>query len=679
MIKKFITIILALMMCVGVFACDNSTAPTTPGTGGIPTGGEFTTTAKGTVDESKADGPSQHYQTGTLHQVNVTERDLPFVVDGQSTYKMIIPANEPAGSKLTTAASYLSKWIYEGTGKRFNPEPYNPDTHAWSEDATYIVIGVDELFDAAGLVETEEDLGLTGYQIDTAGKSVFLDVQHDDGYHRGILSILDHVLGFECYDKHTIVYEKDGSTLPEMHIVEKPDIELYMEGDPQTADERYAMGFDANIFINTEHETQHNTFIYFPKATYASAHPKWYSHDGTQLCYTAHGDAEEFEIMTTTMADRVLYYADKNTRLSNITITQEDIRTCCTCPACEENLDKYNGAASASILMFMNAVDIKLQAKLQARADATGTEKRVLNILFFAYHKSEKPPAVKNNNGTPEVLTDDYWEPIDSNVICRPNVGVYIAPIDARYNKSFYHEDNTSAAENIRGWAVCCEKTYFWLYETNYSYYLFPINTYDTMLETYRFLYENNAYENRTQACYENQDVTHFSTLKAYINSKGMFNVNVNQGELFDNFFKNYFGLAEKPMRAWFDELQAHLRYLEQQYTADVTGTIYNNMQQTKLWPKKTLDGYLAYAEEAYKLIEPLKKTDPDKYVIMYNKINLETIFPRYALLQLYPTTFTDAEFKEEAKALKADCSTHGIKAHRERALIESVFTGWGV
>lgn len=664
--KKIITFALAMLMCLGAFACDPAS-----------TTGGGSTVAKGTVDESKADGAVQHYQEGTLHQVSVTERDLPFIVNGQTTYEIIIPENEPAGSKLQTAASYLAKWIYECTGKRLEIKP--ADGLTYDENQTWLVLGSDRLWDEAGLTRTEEDLGLTGYQIDTVGKSLFLDVQHDDGFHRGILSILDHVVGFEMYDKYTIRYEKDGTTLPEIHVVEKPDIELYMEGDPQTADERYGMGFDANIFINTEHETQHNTFIYFPKNTYAAQHPKWYSHDGTQLCYTAHGDEEEFDIMTSTMVDRVLYYADKNTRLSNITITQEDVNTCCTCEACSANLDKYNGAASASILMFMNAVDVKLQAKLQARADAAGTEKRVLNILFFAYHKSEKPPAVKNNNGTPDVLTDDYWEPIDNNVICNPTVGVYIAPIFARYNKSFYHEDNLSAADNIRGWATCCEKTYFWLYETNYAYYLYPINTYDTMLETYRFLYENNAYENRTQACYENQDVTHFSTLKAYINSKGMFNVNVNLGDLIDDFFENYFGLAAKPMRAYFDELQAHLRYLEATYPGDVNGNIYNNMQQSKLWPKKTLDGYMAYIDEAYELIAPLKKEDPDEYYTMCLKLDLESVFPRYALLQLYSTTFTDAEFKAAATELKGICTDLGIKAHRERALIESVFTGWGV
>ena len=102
-------------------------------------------------------------------------------------------------------------------------------------------------------------------------------------------------------------------------------------------------------------------------------------------------------------------------------------------------------------------------------------------------------------------------------------------------------------------------------------------------------------------------------------------------------------------------------------------------MEQSKLWPKKTLDGYMAYIDEAYKLIAPLEKEDPDEYYTMCLKLELESVFPRYALLRLYPTTFTDAEFKEAAASLKATCATLGIKANRERALIESVFTSWGV
>ena len=53
--KKIITFALAMLMCLGAFACDPASTP-----------GGGSTVAKGTVDESKADGAVQHYQEGTL-------------------------------------------------------------------------------------------------------------------------------------------------------------------------------------------------------------------------------------------------------------------------------------------------------------------------------------------------------------------------------------------------------------------------------------------------------------------------------------------------------------------------------------------------------------------------------------------------------------------------------------
>ena len=199
------------------------------------------------------------------------------------------------------------------------------------------------------------------------------------------------------------------------------------------------------------------------------------------------------------------------------------------------------------------------------------------------------------------------------------------------------------------------------------------------MIETYRFLYENNAYYNRTQTDFENEQISHFATLKAYINAKAMFNVNVNLDELIDNFFENYFGIAAAPMRQFFDELQAHLRYLEQTYPAIINGGVYNEVENANLWKKKTLDGWMQLIDEAYALIEPLKTVNPSQYTTLYNNINLESMFPRWALLRLYSKTYTDIEFKQAATKFKEDCGLHGIHTHKEGDAIGSVFADWGV
>ena len=58
----------------------------------------------------------------------------------------------------------------------------------------------------------------------------------------------------------------------------------------------------------------------------------------------------------------------------------------------------------------------------------------------------EKPPVKKDESGK--------WVPYDNSVICDDNVGVYIAPIRAAYNQSFYHDNNVSAKESIESF-IC--------------------------------------------------------------------------------------------------------------------------------------------------------------------------------------------------------------------------------
>lgn len=695
--KRIIPVILACMLAFGACGKTNPTDSSNSGNGGdssssSPIGGDSSTGGNGSdvtdgwkdnenviINNGASDTTAQkpqtedeaHYQTkNRLHNVNVSETNKPFVVNGKSEYKILIP--EKASTKLQTAATYFKKYIKNATG--CNLEIEDESSYTWSEDAKWIVFGRTDLFNDAGLTLPNE-LSASGYYIKSVGNSVFVAVRDDYGYHRAALSLLKHIVGYEMYWSDTVIFDKDGSTLPEFDITENPDFEYYVKGDKMSGDGEYGMGFDSTIFISPKGYTQHNTFIYLPKEEYQADHPGWYSvSDGaegaTQLCYTARGNEEEFNALVTKMALKVISYIDANPDMNNITITQEDRRTTCGCEACKANYTKYKSYA-ASIIMFMNAVDDQIQNYLQAKADAAGTEKRIFNICFFAYHKSEVPPVVKNADGS--------YSPVDENVICNEHVGVYIAPIDANYQHSFYEEENNAAAENIKGWGVCASIIYMWVYETNYAYYLYPINTWDSQIEMYRFLKENNAIYIFNEAQYNQGAVTHFSRLKEYINSKAYFDVNVDLTDVMDDFFTNYYGPAAEPMRAFFDQLQAHMRYLEEAYPGSVTGNIYNNMEQTNLWPKKTLDGFLALVDQAYELIEEAKDENPDMYEVYKEHVLLESIFPRFAKLRLYKGTFTSEEFTAEAKQFKSDCTKFNITMLKEQSTLDSVWTEWGV
>ena len=102
-------------------------------------------------------------------------------------------------------------------------------------------------------------------------------------------------------------------------------------------------------------------------------------------------------------------------------------------------------------------------------------------------------------------------------------------------------------------------------------------------------------------------------------------------------------------------------------------------MEKDYLWPRQTLNGYMAYIEKAYEAIESLRESDPLRYDAYKEHITLESLFPRYALLRLYKGTYTSDAFMQEAKALKKDCAALNVTRYRERYLLEEIWAEWGI
>lgn len=676
---KSLALVLAGVLCCGMFACsDKEKEPGTDTPGGTdnPGGGNTTVTVPtGTVTE-----PDEHLVTNGLHKVTVTETNNPFVTDEKSEY-VIVSATDNASLK---AALLIQSHVRAATGAGLTLVRYEQDDEGnypveWSADAHYIVMNVPELFAAAGLTMPEDKLSATGYYIKNAGGSVFIAPHTVTGAQYGAISFLKNVVGYEMYAEDTVEYSKSGATMPDMEIIEQPDFEFHIQGNSTSSEAVYGMGFmtTGEIFIPVAGETWHNSLNYLPLDTYndpnkpSTYHPNWFSTLGNELCYTARGDEDEFNAMAAELAGKIIDLLGQYPTTGNITITIEDHDTVCACEYCTASRNQYGGADSAAVIKLCNAVNRLVQAHLEEEAEANGTAKREFNILFFAYRKMEKPPVVKNE-------TTGEWEPIDG-LVCDENVGVYIAPIDARYNQSFYHADNTTTKDVIEGWGAVSDKLYMWLYETNYSHYLYPINTYDTMIETYRLCKANNAIYMMNEGQYNQSNVTHFGKLKEYFNARAEFNVNDNYLDIVNDFFAGYFKDAAAPMRQYFDELQAHLRYLEVEYPGDVNGNIYNNMEQAKLWPEAMLEHWLDLIDEAYGLIAHYETEDPEMYRLLHDHINLESIFPRFATLRLYSGKYSAETLRAMQEEFRDDCADFGITMLNEGTSLDTVFNAWGL
>lgn len=656
--RKLYSLVLLIIYLLSMFGCGSK--------GGNNTGEFNITFSDGELPNAveTVDDKAEHLVATTLHELNITESDNPFIVNGQTDYKIVKIDDIRAGE----AAQYIANIIEENTGASIEILS-SSSINSWTLSDRYIVLGDTELFDQAGLTMPQVELGTEGYYIKTKGNSVFIMPNYSFGYSYATMAFLRAVMGYEVFSADTYICSKDGSTIPSMDIVEKPDFTLRYGGDD--ANLRFAWGgqSEAEIFATVDGASAHNGFKWLPRETYQSANPEWYAPSNDQLCYTARGVEEKYNLMIDTIMVKMKDLLDSNPDVRSVSITMQDNGSFCSCDKCWDNYKKYKSHA-ASVLMFMNDVGEKVDEYLTQQAQESGKQKREFQIVFFAYMSYESAPTKKLDNGE--------YAPIDNNVVCRDNVSVYYAPINAKYVKSFYELDNSVYLETLKAWSACCDKVYLWLYETNFANYLYPYPTYEACLETFRACAKYSPYMIRCQNQGQ-RGVTCFGAFKDYLSAKGQFDANVKYSDCVENFFSNYFGDASQYMLQYFYEVVAHYENLLETASSYVTGNIYEQISQPDFWPKKKLDHWMDLINNAYESIEIYKLADPIYYTKLYNHINLESIFVRFVLLENYTGYYNSNQLLLEQKAFKNDCQKHGVNFYCEGGSISAIWSKWGV
>lgn len=633
--------------------------------------------APDTPDTPKPTGPIEavnpivdyvaHTVSNTLHRVQVTESNRSFVVNGKSDYKVIVSG----GEENQVAADFIVRYVENATGCQLE----YADASEYSNTGKFIVLNNADLFAQASLSMPSDDLGDAGYYIKTSGDNVFLMTARPAGARYAVISFLKNVVGMEIYGQDTFRYTKDGRTMPDMDIVERPDIDRIILGnwrDTFSKDALYLMGYTdyKTEFLRIKGTDNHTSLFYMPVETYYNEHPTWYSAQKDQLCYTAGGDADELEALTSEAARLVLENLKANPDIHAGQFTMADTWTSCQCDGCKASLEKY-GTRSAAVIQFTNLVSRKIQSGLQQIADENGTEKQDFTLYMMAYHMFVEPPVVKNADGT--------YSPTDPSVVCDPEVGVVYAPISALYIHNFYESQNEESAEMMRAWSTLSSKMYYWLYQTGFHGYLYPFDSWDSDTENLRFCYENNVDIVMLQGQANQACSTGFTSLKVYTDSAAAMNLNLSYENMVDDFFRNYYGAAAAPMQQYFEELQSWMRHLADAYPVEYTGKIANEvLSGEQYWPRELLLRWQDLIEQAYAALEAAKNDDP-YYELYMTHVTMESIFPRYELINSHSGIYSAEQLLEMKQSFKADCTALGITHEKELREITELYRDWGI
>lgn len=602
---------------------------------------------------------------GSIHQLKHEKTDKYVLRDGKTEYVVVVPDN--SSINLQIYARDFVNLFEEATNVRL--EIVNESNY--TNNGKYFSIGNTDLFKNSNIGLDYETLKSQGYVIKTINDAIYINGFTDASCIYGIYQYLSFVLDYDFFGPGTYHINKNVTdiNLENYDVIDAPDIEFRMPSC-QFANgvslRRYRLTVD-DPFMSVGGGRWHNTFNYLPKDKYESSHPEWYSDDGTQLCYTAHGNQESLDLMIETVANTIKQTMTANPTKTVITFTIQDSNTFCNCQHCRDSRTHYNGSNAAVIVKFLNKVSDNIHEWYKTPEGSL--QKRDLKILFFAYLSTNIAPTTYD-------ATTDTFTPVDNEVLCNDDVVVFFADVRGDYTHSYYDTDSANAMfiQNMRAWQTCSKEFFFWMYSTNFSYYLTPYNNFDAMQDTYKFAVENNTRYIFDQGQWnQGQSSTGWSILKQYINSKLTWDVNQNQDELIDKFFKYFYSeYSGDIMKNLFDEYRVVAKYQNEFLGYSGESSIYHNPLKSDYWPKNTLLRWIEMLDTAIARLSPVTKSNPGMYDTYLNNIKSERVAYVYLLLKIYSATLSEDELTYYKKIFHEDTNETGMLYENEPGTLVS-------
>lgn len=611
------------------------------------------------ISGSKKDSSSEEV-------IEYTEYKL--VDNGNSEYKIVLP-DEPTYDE-EIAALEVEELFKEATS--ITLETVSESEVTYSDTAKWIVLGDTKYTQNTGVDVSA--IPNDGFTLKTVGANLFV-LADDAGVVYGVHEFFEKAFGFEYYVKDVYALNKNvkDSYMPKLNISDSPDIEFRADAwgaevSEQGSYRSRVRSFNDAFMANGMYHV-HNTFEWLPKSTYEGTHSNWYSDDGTQLCYTAHGNATELATMQATVLEKfkeqVNYFFGKGDYRSAISFTQQDSTTgsWCSCSACTKDMQTY-GAASSSLIRFLNPVAKQFKTWL-----AENYPGREVDIVFFAYQRSESAP-VKQENGKLVAA--------DQSLVLEDNLAVWVAPIAGDYIRSVKDVRNQNMYNLFKNWAVLAKQFYVWGYDTNFKNYLMWYDTFNALPDFYEYLNDFNVkYMFNQGQLHSESNLTGFDALKIALNYKLMWDTDTDVEGFTDRFFKTWFGDAAQDMRTYYDSFISWSEKIktEQSYNGNIYFEGYTKLH----YPLEELKKWLSNVENAYKSIEGLKASKPNRYNNLYKRINAESLAVRYALITLHSTSYNRNELTSMKQSFKEDASKLGFIRFSEGAEMNELYAAWGI
>lgn len=545
------------------------------------------------------------------HQLNYTVTDKDFIKDGNTDYVFVFPSsqfNSQTKSKhMEPVLTELNYFYAMATG---NYPVIVSDAEYQGSDKKYISFGDTTLAEAENIDYDKSALRTRGYVIKTLGNATYILANDDRGVLCGLYCFLKIYFNYEIFSGEVYTIDKNVTEKKfiSFDVIDIPDANhtdisahplsaglgdndydksmtrlRFRVDKKQLYDGVFALPYgrltdyaepldNGNIVIKdlqllkaqiaytsqNGYGVVHNSMGVVPPSIYADEHPNWFAGTHENLCYTAHGDMEEYNELVKLVANKMklelMAYGGNNFEYV-CALNQMDDKPWCVCDACLKVRAQY-GTDSAVVVKFINDV-AKNMENWFTNGEGKDYFKGEFHISAMAYSNTEVPPA-KYDEAT------QSWVPMDESVRLHKYVSIQYAPCrNSAYNHMCGDELNEIANNNLLGWWALCSNQPNRICYYHYNHHL---NYNGLVFDTFTW-YQSGGYQTllnvQPAAAYiegansKSGYLVGWADLKTYVDSQMLWDSSQDVGVLTEKYFNAMYKEAAPLMYEIFLEQRA--------------------------------------------------------------------------------------------------------------------------
>lgn len=609
-----------------------------------------------------------------------------YIVSGShSDYSVVIPKKYK--NKERVAAETITSYIKKSTGAKLNIIYDNEvikGTH-------YISLGNTSVFANAFKDVSMEELDgkISSYFISTKDENIYIysnPNERAEGTLYGAFDLLHELVNYEYYTSDEIYYTEeptinlreykdffvhptfDGRSIGNYHLNYNQDVcdsyriinqyrgtewvsDIYGHSQvtsfvrPQDDYRKYLKDLEkfyegTEVNIRDKHPEWFDIANEHPEwTTFHDFYPDWFSNrsasyaetTNNQLCWSA-GDALE-----QCVAVRFAQYFEKYPNATYFMFGQEDNSNCfCNCERCQHAIADHAVNYAGLQTIFMNHVIDMTEPWLERNEPG-----RQVRYVVFGYYATKDAPCVRKDN---------KWVPANDLVVPHKNLYILYAPITCNFG--FPLDNNLFNSETyleLKQWnEVASGRVMIYFYDVNFRHYFANFYNFSTVKSMYSmckdlgvsYMYTQGATDTATSC---------FSTMREYVESKLMWNIDLGYDDLVRDFMSHYYLEAADDIYEYY--LTVRDRLAEFHVSTGDGGGIYSGVANTKIYPYSVLRYFTTLFDNAMEKINHYQEDNPELYSNLKARIMREYLSVIYLKMTLAKAEISEAE-KEKMKEI---------------------------